>query len=326
MESDKDIENGNNIGDYRLNRPKHGLGRGLDALFQNKADESSITSKENKENITTNNELKKIAISDIYPHASQPRRRFDDKELKELAQSIVDQGILQPLLIRIDKTSTNKGKNIYKIIAGERRWRAAQIANLHTVPAIILDLNEEEVLKVSLIENIQRSSLSPVEEAKALQSLLNNFNHTQESLARVVGKSRSYIANNLRILTLTEKVLHLIEENNITVGHARNFVGLEENYTITLIKEIKDKGISVRECEKIVAIKKNKSGEEEDNKLHQISKRIEVGEIEEKLGLALGFKVILKLSTKSKGSISLLFENPKNLNMLIDLLLSKQNK
>lgn len=320
MATDKEVENSENSENSENNKPRrqrHSLGRGLDALFLSK-----------KEQITNNsnldNKLKNINISDIYPHAGQPRHRFVEKELKELAQSIVDQGILQPLLVRIDKNNTNTERVSYKIIAGERRWRAAQIAGLHVLPAIILDINDEEVLKVSLIENIQRSSLSYVEEAKGLQTLLDDFNHTQESLARVVGKSRSHIANTLRILTLSEKILLVIEENNISIGHARNFVGLDDKDIITLIKDINDKGLSVRECERIVAKNKFKNLAKKDDEIHLSNKRIEVGEIEEKLGVALGFKVNLKLSANGKGSVRLFFDKPKDLNRLIDLLLSKQ--
>jgi ParB family chromosome partitioning protein len=186
-----------------------------------------------------------IAIEKIQPNPDQPRRQFDDAALSELAASISERGIIQPLILRPDPSQSG----MYQIVAGERRWRAAQIARLHEVPALIRDYTDTEVLEVAIIENIQRSDLNPIDEAAGYRQLMDRFGHTQEQLATVLGKSRSHIANLLRLLTLPDDVTALLIDGRLTAGHARALVGHED--AVELARRIVKGGLSVREAEKL---------------------------------------------------------------------------
>lgn len=211
---------------------KGGLGRGLDALFN--------------ENATDHNELIEVKLIDVEPNRDQPRKSFDPKALEELAASIKEHGLLQPIVV---KPLTN---GTYRIIAGERRWRASRLAGLETVPVIVKDFGEQQVMEAALIENLQRQDLNPVEEALGYQSLIQNYNMTQEEVAKRVGKSRSAVTNSLRLLNLGERELQMLKNGIINAGHARVVLAADEPLLREKIADMAANGASVRELEKIV--------------------------------------------------------------------------
>ena len=189
------------------NRLKKGLGRGLSSLLG-----------DTPKKINTN----KISIKDINRNKLQPRKYFDKSRLEELTNSIKEQGVIQPIVVRPDKYS--KGK--YEIVAGERRWLASQNAGLHEVPVVILDIDDSKSLEFAIVENVQRQDLNPIEEARGYKRLIDDFNYNQEKLSQFIGKSRSYIANSLRLLSLPEEVLLMVVQGNLSAGHARSLIGL----------------------------------------------------------------------------------------------------
>ena len=210
------------------NRLKKGLGRGLSSLL---GDESK--------KIETN----KISITDLTRNKFQPRKHFGKDNLEELTNSIKEQGVIQPIVVRPDKVNTNK----YEIIAGERRWLAAQNAGLHEVPVVILNVDDVKSLEFAIVENVQRQDLNPIDEARGYQRLIDEFNYNQEKLSKFIGKSRSYIANSLRLLSLTEDVLQMVEKGDISAGHARTLIGL--NNSTVIARKIIQKRLSVRQAE-----------------------------------------------------------------------------
>lgn len=214
---------------------RNGLGKGLDALFN--------------ENSTDQNELFEVKLSDIEPNREQPRKSFDDESINELAASIKERGLLQPIVVKPMANGT------YKIIAGERRWRACRIAGLVTVPVVVKNLAEQEVMEVALIENLQRENLNPVEEALGYKSLITNFDLTQEQVAARVNKSRTAVTNALRLLNLTSEELELLKTGSITSGHARALLGAEGEARKKML-EAAINGASVRELEKLAKIGK----------------------------------------------------------------------
>ncbi len=214
-----------------MQNKKGGLGRGLDALFN--------------DNSTDRNDLIQVKLIDIEPNKEQPRKSFDEKALAELADSIREHGLLQPIIV---KPLTN---GTYKIIAGERRWRASRLAGLDTVPVIIKDFDEKEIMEVALIENLQREDLNPVEEALGYRSLMENFGMTQEQVAQRVGKSRSAIANALRLLNLRPGELEMLKNGKITAGHARALLAAADALTREKMLELAESGASVHELERI---------------------------------------------------------------------------
>jgi ParB family chromosome partitioning protein len=216
------------------------LGRGLDALFGDQAEGADTAA-----TTTTSKAPGTLPIDMIAPSPLQPRRHFDDAALEELTVSIRDKGILQPLLVRPDPREAGK----YELIAGERRWRAAQRAQLHNVPAIVREISDAELLEIALIENLQRQDLSPVEEARGYRRLMDEFAHTQEQLADVLGKSRAHIANTLRLLSLPERVQDLIDDGKLTMGQARPLVGLRN--AEALANQIVKGGLSARQAERL---------------------------------------------------------------------------
>ena len=216
------------------------MNRGLDDLFgdNNMSEESQADSKVNKEN-----EVSYVRLSLIEPNKSQPRENFDEDSLNELADSIRENGVLQPILVRpID----NGG---YQIVAGERRWRASRIAGLTEVPVLIRSLDDKQTMQIALIENIQRQNLSPVEEAMAFQNLIDNYGMTQQDVAKAVGKSRSSVANSLRILGLCDEVRKMVNEGIISAGHAKVLAGLEISDQIDMASQIEEMNLSVRQVE-----------------------------------------------------------------------------
>lgn len=244
-------------------KPRQNLGRGLDALFGEAAAEAPVSANAPEQQNNDLNQqvnetsasastpapgpkggLTELPVEHMAPSRLQPRRVFDEAQIDELAVSVRDKGVLQPLLVREAPDGT------YEIIAGERRWRAAQKAQVHQVPVIIKDFTDTEVLEVALVENLQRADLTPLEEAEGYQRLIAEFGHTQEVLANLMGKSRAHVANMLRLLSLPGMVKDLIDEGKLTMGHARALIGVPDaGY---LAKRVVEKGLSVRQVEKLV--------------------------------------------------------------------------
>ena len=221
-------------------RLKKGLGRGLSSLIGD-------TSKK----IETN----KIAINDITRNKFQPRKHINKESLEELTNSIKERGVIQPIVVRHDKSSEGK----YEIIAGERRWLASQNAGLHEVPVVVLNVDDVKSLEFAIVENVQRQDLNPIEEARGYQRLINEFHYNQDKLSKFIGKSRSYIANSLRLLSLSEEVLLMVEQGNLSVGHARSLIGLQNS--VDIAKKIIQKKLSVRQAEVLARRFRNKKFE-----------------------------------------------------------------
>jgi ParB family chromosome partitioning protein len=235
--------------------PRRSLGRGLDALLGTltpSAQPAPVAAAAATAAATAppppRAGLARVPISAIRPGRVQPRHRFEPAEIEELAQSIREKGVLQPVLVRPAAGDASH----YEIIAGERRWRAAQLAQLHEIPVIIRDLSDGEALEVALVENLQRADLSPIEEAQGYERLMQEFRHTQEDLARVIGKSRSHLANQLRLLTLPGLVKALIDDGRLSPGHARLLVGIDDGAAVAAAQSWVDRRLSVREAERMI--------------------------------------------------------------------------
>lgn len=276
---------------------KKGLGKGLEALIPNISQ--------------SGNEILEIKINDIEPNTNQPRKNFDEEELKNLAESIRSHGVIQPIIV------TQKNGR-YQIIAGERRWRAARLAGLKTVPAIVKDFADKKALEVALIENIQRQDLNPIEEAEAFQKLIQDYNMTQEEIAATIGKSRSAVANSLRLLALDEEVKKMVIEGRITAGHARALVSIEDKRKqVSVALELEKRKLNVRETENFVKkVCLEKEYQKKENSLKQIE-----SEISEKLKNILGTKVEL-ISGKERGKIIIEYYSNEELDRILDLLYS----
>ncbi|MDB3882020.1 ParB/RepB/Spo0J family partition protein [Amylibacter sp.] len=219
-------------------KDRKGLGRGLSALMADIDRDTKITS-----NTVSNTSSNMLPIEKVIANPNQPRQDFNKEDLEDLTQSIASRGIIQPIIVRVSK----ENNDLYQIVAGERRWRAAQKAQLHEVPVVVRDFTDEELLEVAIIENVQRSNLNPVEEALAYKALIDNFNYTQEQVATGLGKSRSYIANLLRLLNLPEKVLKYVRVGSLSSGHARTLVGHKQ--ALALANIMIEENMSVREAE-----------------------------------------------------------------------------
>ncbi len=280
---------------------KKGLGRGLSALFGDQKNEVHKKSKESSYSSKAN-------ISDLSPNKYQPRVYFDENKLAELANSIKKNGIIQPIAVREDKVDPGR----FEIIAGERRWLAAQKAGLHEVPIIILDLDDNESLEVAIVENIQRDDLNVIEEAKGYQRLSEEFGYDHEKIAKFMSKSRSHISNTLRLLTLPKDVIGMIEEGTLTAGQARPLIGLSTATNIA--EEIVSKNLSARSVEILVRSKKfpQKPGQ------IKIDSNIldEQNKIEERLGLSVN---ILNKKNNS-GKITILYQNLEQFELVSKLL------
>jgi len=275
------------------NRLKRGLGRGLSSLL---GDDSK--------KINTN----KISIKDINRNKLQPRKYFDKSTLQELTNSIKEQGVIQPIVVRPDKSSEGK----YEIVAGERRWLASQNAGLHEVPVVILDIDDSKSLEFAIVENVQRQDLNPIEEARGYKRLINDFNYNQEKLSHFIGKSRSYIANSLRLLSLPEEVLSMVEQGNLTAGHARSLIGL--NNSADIAKKIIQKKLSVRQSEILARQFRNKEFTLVSTKDPNILDLQKV--LEEKVGLT----VSINNKKDNSGTISFEYQDLDQLNRLIDTI------
>jgi len=277
------------------NKIKKGLGRGLSSLIG-----------EAKTEINTNT----LSISDLVSNKFQPRKIFEEDSLKNLENSIKERGIIQPIIVR----KSDDIKNKYEIIAGERRWIAAQKAGLHEVPVVIIEADDLKSLEFAIIENVQRNDLNPVEEAESYQRLIDNFSYDQEKVSKFIGKSRSHIANFLRLLTLPQEVLNLIKNKELSTGHAKILVGLENSTFVA--KKIIDKKLSVRQAEnfvKIFKVKKYTTRPSKDTNIQALE-----ASITEKIGLS----VSIKNKKNNKGSIVLEYNDIDQLNKIIEIIKS----
>jgi len=274
---------------------KKGLGRGLSSLMGD--------TKENSTQTETSNQETKISIANLKPSPSQPRRLFDKNSINELAESIKSKGLVQPILVRPSPTESG----IYEIIAGERRWRAAQIAQLHEVPAVIRKLNDTEALEIAIIENVQRSDLSPIEEAAGYRRLIENHNHTQEALAEIVGKSRSHIANIIRLLSLPQSIQDMISEGKISSGHARAI--MNSAFPEQLAEKIVSENLSVRAAEDLA--KQRKQGVKKVK-----LKDPDTIDLENNLTAKLGLSVSIDHKGKKGGSIKIEYKSLDQLELV----------
>lgn len=281
---------------------KFGLGKGLNALIPN--DYEEITEEKSSQTL--------ISLNDIKANREQPRKSFDNEKILELSQSIKNHGIIQPLILK-------KKDDFYVIIAGERRWRAAKLAGLKEVPAIIMDITDRELLELSLIENIQREDLNPIEEGKAFKKLLEDFNLTQESLSETLSKSRTSITNTMRLLNLDDRVQDYIIDGVISEGHGRTLLGIKEkNLQYELAQKVIDDKISVRELEKIV---RNITDIKNEKKLEENIKDLSIyyNDIREKLENYFGTKVNIE-KKKNKGKIEIEYYSEEDLQRILDII------
>ena len=275
------------------NKIKKGLGRGLSSLIG----ETKVETKKNQ-----------LSISDLIPNKYQPRKIFDEDNLNELTNSIKERGILQPIIVR----KSNDEQFKFEIIAGERRWLAAQRAGLHNVPVVITEADDLKSLEFAIVENVQRHDLNPLEEAQGYKRLIDDFSYDQEKVSKFIGKSRSYITNSLRLLSLPEDVIKLLESQKISAGHAKILVGLE-NATFVANKII-EKKLSVRQAETFVRIFKNKT--------HKIKKKkdVNIKELEISISTKIGLNTEIKNKKNNKGKIIFEYKDLNQLNKIIDII------
>ena len=275
------------------NRLKKGLGRGLSSLLG-----------DSSKKIETN----KVLIKDLTRNKFQPRRQFAKESLEELTNSIKEQGVIQPIVVRPNKSSEGK----YEIIAGERRWLAAQNAGLHEIPVVILNEDDVKSLEFAIVENVQRQDLNPIEEARGYQRLVEDFNYNQEKLSKFIAKSRSYIANSLRLLSLPQEVHLMVEQGNLSAGHARSLIGL--NNSVDIARKIIQKKLSVRQSEILVRQfrdKKFKLISKKDSNVLAVQK-----DLEEKTGLS----VSINNKKNNSGTISFEYKDLDQLDKLINII------
>ena len=275
------------------NKIKKGLGRGLSSLIGETKTEININT---------------LSISDLVSNKFQPRKFFDDENLQELTNSIKELGVIQPIIVRKSKNNNIK----YEIIAGERRWLAAQKAGLHDVPVVITDANDLKSLEFAIVENVQRQDLNAIEEAKGYQRLIDNFSYDQEKVAKFIGKSRSHITNYLRLLTLPEDVLKLIEIKKLTPGHAKILIGLDNSSFVA--KKIIEKNLSVRQAENLVKIFKMKK-----DSLKQ-TKDVNILALQSSIVDKIGLNVLIKNKKNNTGSIIFEYKDIEQLNKIINII------
>lgn len=306
---------------------RNGLGKGLDSLIPNKSDK--LTKPETKKNnsetkVSPAKKVKEdpktseilLKINQVEPNRNQPRKEFDEDALLELADSIKQFGILQPLLVQ-------KKKDYYEIIAGERRWRAAKLAGLKEVPVLIKSYTDQEIVEISLIENIQRENLNPIEEAMAFKRLLEEFHLKQDEVAERVSKSRTAVTNSMRLLKLSDKVKQMIIDDMISTGHARALLAIEdEEQQYLLATKIFDEKLSVRETEKLVKSLKNPKKEvKKITPEHQFI----YNDIAEKMKSIMGTKVNINAKANGKGKIEIEYYSEEELERIYDLMMTIHN-
>ena len=274
---------------------KKGLGRGLSSLIGD---------------VKTTNVNNKLSLSDIIRNRFQPRKNFDKDHLEELSNSIKERGVVQPIIVR--KSNQSSGK--YEIIAGERRWLASQNAGLHEIPAVIVEADDLKSLEFAIVENVQRHDLNSIEEAQGYQRLMNEFGYDQEKVAKFIGKSRAHVANCIRLLSLPNDVIKLIETDQLSPGHAKILVGLENAYL--LAKKIIQKKLSVRQSENLVRLFKS------PKKSINYSNSSNLRDLEDILEKKLGIKVLIRNKKNNSGSIVFDYRDLDQLNRLIEIIKS----
>ena len=278
-----------------MDKIKKGLGRGLSSLIG----ETKVATQKNQ-----------ISISDLVPNKYQPRKIFDESNLEDLTNSIKERGVIQPIIVR----KSNDDKSKFEIIAGERRWLAAQRAGLHNVPIVITAADDLKSLEFAIVENVQRQDLNPVEEAQGYKRLIKEFSYDQEKVSKFIGKSRSHITNSLRLLTLPDDVVKFIESQKLTAGHAKILVGLSNaSYIATKIIE---KKLSVRQAEDFVKIFKNKKPKQSK------SKDTNIIALELSVSNKIGLNVNIQNNKRNKGTISFEYKDLDQLNKIIDIIKS----
>tara|TARA_B100000941_G_scaffold278319_1_gene242566 strand:- start:532 stop:1374 length:843 start_codon:yes stop_codon:yes gene_type:complete len=276
-----------------MNKIKKGLGRGLSSLIGETKVETRIN---------------KLSLSEIIPNRYQPRKNFDQDNLNDLANSIKERGVIQPIIVRKSETDNSK----YEIIAGERRWLAAQKAGLHDIPVVVTDVDDLKSLEFAIVENVQRNDLNPLEEAEGYRRLIDEFSYDQDKVSKFIGKSRSYITNSLRILSLPREVLKFLEKKKITAGHAKILVGLDNAEFVA--NKIIEKNLSVRQSENFVKIFKKRGGSKPNQKDPNLVN------LENSISSKIGLNVLIKNSKKNKGVISIEYKDLDQLNKLIDII------
>ena len=287
---------------------KRGLGRGLDSLFGEYEEESQEKNEVVKIEQVVVNEPKEVEIGLIDRNPEQPRKIFDEEALAELATSIKNYGVIQPIIVK-------EVNGRYVIIAGERRWRASRLAGLKTIPCVVKNYTEQEISEISIIENLQREDLNPIESAKAIKSLINQFNLTQDEVADKIGKSRPAVANTLRLLTLPDAIISLVEANKLTAGHARALLALDnpvkqKEIAIQIIKQ----GLTVRDVENIIKHLNNPKQE-----VKQKEKTLELKDFEDKIKRVFSTKVQIK-GNESKGKIVIDYYSKDDLERIYEIL------
>ena len=278
-----------------MDKIKRGLGRGLSSLIG----ETKVETQKNH-----------ISISDLVPNKYQPRKIFDETNLDELTNSIKERGIIQPIIVR----KSNDEKSKFEIIAGERRWLAAQRAGVHSVPVVITEADDLKSLEFAIVENVQRNDLNPLEEAQGYKRLIDEFAYDQEKVSRFIGKSRSYITNSLRLLTLPEDVIKLIETQKLSAGHAKILVGLDNASFVA--GKIIEKKLSVRHAESFVKIFKNRKQKS------KVSKDTNIIALELSVSNRIGLNVDIQNNKRNKGKISFEYKDLDQLNKIIDIIKS----
>lgn len=293
-----------------------GLGKGLEALF-NDFEISTTDIQVIDQNKLADGSVTLINVNDISPNSKQPRKNFNEEKIEELAKSIQEHGIIQPIMIR-------KEAEGYEIIAGERRWRAARKAGLKTVPCIIRELTEEQNMLVAIIENMQREDLNPIEEADALNQMITTFGLTQEEVSKSVGKSRPYITNALRLLKLPEEIQGMVVNDELSNGHARAIASLkDEKKQVELAKHVVREGLSVREVEKLVAKTTSEDTEDSKPRPKPRAKNREIIGLEDDLKKIFGTKVSINHGRK-KGKIEIEYYSKDELERVLEMLLRIQ--
>ncbi len=277
-----------------MDKIKKGLGRGLSSLIG----ETKVEPLKNQ-----------LAISDLVPNKYQPRKIFDKANLDDLTNSIKENGMIQPIIVR----KINNDQSKYEIIAGERRWLAAQRAGLHNIPVVITDVDDLKSLEFAIVENVQRHDLNPLEEAQGYKRLINEFSYDQEKVSKFIGKSRSYITNTLRLLTLPADVIKLIESQKLTAGHAKILVGL--NNASFVAAKIIEKKLSVRQAENFVKIFKNKKKSSSIKDTNIIALELSVSN-------KIGLNVDIQNNKRNKGKISFEYKDLDQLNKIINIIKS----
>ena len=276
------------------NRLKKGLGRGLSSLLGD---------------VSRKIETNKVAINNLIRNKFQPRKNFDKESLEELTASIKEQGVIQPMVVRPDKFSDDK----YEIIAGERRWLASQNAGLHEVPVVILNVDDVKSLEFAIVENVQRQDLNSIEEAEGYKRLMNEFNYNQEKLSQFIGKSRSYITNTLRLLSLSSEVINYVENGLLSAGHARALIGIDNAKDVA--KQIIDKKLSVRQAEQLAKVFKKKNI---NNKISK--KNINIIALEKSLEEKTGFNTNIYNKKNNAGKVSFEYKSLDQLERLVSVI------